>query len=52
MHQFWSIIQRVGYYPYYASENVDEFIAEGVAEYLNGGTRPLSRQIVKIVLGG
>lgn len=37
---------------YYASENLDEFIAEGVAEYLNGGTRPLSRQIVKILLGG
>lgn len=35
---------------YYASDNLDEFIAEGVAEYLNGSARPLARQIVEILL--
>lgn len=39
------------YLSYYATKDVDEFIAEGVAEYLNGSPRGFSRQIVSILLG-
>ena len=33
------------------SDEIDEFISEGIAEYLNGKPRPTAKKIVDILLG-
>lgn len=37
---------------YYSLKNTGEFIAESVAEYLNGGPREIAKSVVDIILGG
>ncbi len=36
----------------YAFESVDEFVAESIAEYMNGKCRPLARQVVEVLIRG
>ena len=33
------------------TDGIDEFISEGIAEYLNGKPRPTAKKIVDILLG-